>query len=136
MLINKVIPRCLISPQKHQQNIVSTIFLEFIVKNGCKFVNLSYTQVEGSLNLPEESELRYLDLTLCEAKEDIFVNLLNSCQSLEKLSLAYLDIFPTMIQSICYQNGKTLQILGGRTIQSLNYFIPYLENIDWKKYFL
>ena len=94
----KVIPRCLISPQKHQQSLVSTQFLEFLVNNGCKYLNLSYSKLEGSLNILEESQLHYLDLTLCEANEDIFTNLLYPCQHLEKLSLAYLNIIPIMIQ--------------------------------------
>ena len=82
------------------------------MNNGCKYLNLSYSKLEGSLDILEESKLRYLDLTLCEANEEIFTNLLYSCQYLEKLSLAYLNIIPTMIQTICYQNEKSLQILG------------------------
>ena len=51
---------------------------------------------------------------------DTFEDLLSFCHSLQKLSIAYLDISSNMVNSICYQNGKVLKILDLCLCKGLN----------------
>ena len=68
--------------------------------------------MEGSSNLKIKSnELKYLDLSACDGNESFFEEILESCSSLEKLSMYNLNPSFKMISSICSQNGKTLKIL-------------------------
>ena len=106
---------------------VPTNFVKMAIENGCQYLSLVYMKLgtpgepismtsEGDLSLDQASCLKYLDLTFCEAHSLIFEEILASCHSLQKLSLAStLDIqliTSKMIDSICYQNGRTLQTLN------------------------
>ena len=107
---------------------------------------------EGDLRLDKSSSLIYLDLKYCEANSEIFEEILASCHSLQKLSMAskgqtYSNVFgqtnyrltSNMIQSICYQNGHTLQTLNLRgcsgldleSIQKITKNCVELKNIDF-----
>ena len=70
--------------------------------------------------LESSSNLRYLDLSDCSAYIDHIEEILASCYSLEKLTLAEAEITPSMIKSICDQNGKTLKILSLNSCQGVN----------------
>ena len=82
-----------------------------ILDNGCKYLNLCGTTLNGTLKLKKPSQLRYLDLSgrriSVENKEEI----LSSCHSLEKLSLGYSELNRNYINSICHQNGQSLKVL-------------------------
>ena len=82
-----------------------------ILSNGCKYLNLCGTTLNGTLKLKKPSQLRYLDLSggriSVENKEEI----LSSCHSLEKLSLSYSELNRNYINSICHQNGPSLKVL-------------------------
>ena len=101
---------------------VSTDFLEMILKNGCKHLSLKQTQLVGNLCLSNKSQLKYLDLDNCKADRqsnagsyfgyELFEKLLASCYSLEALSLAQKPLTSEIVKNLCYQNGKTLQILN------------------------
>ena len=100
---------------------VSTEFLHMILNNGCKHLSLKRTDLVGNLCLGNTFQLKYLDLDNCtdigikgyrsypcvKVQED----LLASCYSLEILSLAHQPLTSEIVRNICYQNGKTLQIL-------------------------
>ena len=97
---------------------VSTEFLQMILNNGCKHLSLKRSDLVGNLCHGNTSQLKYLDLDNCsdlgcrsypgvKVQED----LLASCYSLEILSLAHQPITSEIVRNICYQNGKTLQIL-------------------------
>ena len=50
-------------------------------------------------------------MSACDGNESFLEELLESCSSLEKLSMYNLKLSFKMISSICSQNGKTLKIL-------------------------
>ena len=101
---------------------VSTDFLEMILNNGCKHLSLKQTKLVGNLCLSNKSQLKYLDLDNCKADRqsnagsyfgyELFEKLLASCYSLEALSLAQKPLTSEIVKNLCYQNGKTLQILN------------------------
>ena len=88
-----------------------------VLGNGCQYLSLYYMKIEGNLILDKASSLRYLDLEYCKAHSLTFEEILASCHSLQKLSMASTNrerkwITSKMIGSICYQNGLTLQTLN------------------------
>ena len=126
---------------------VQTRFLERIINKGCKHLNLSGAQLEGSyllytqsrlfdsyLLLNRKSQLISLNLDFCAAsKEDMGV-LTNSCVKLQKISMRNLTKFSltsNMIKTICNKNGQTLEVLnlenyigtGGKLSEDLIQFI-------------
>jgi hypothetical protein len=91
---------------------VPTKLLTIILNKGCKYLSLYNTKVEGdSLNFNESSKLRYLNLSLCKANEEILKDLLTSCRSLQKLSVEPRILGSEEIKKICNQNGSSLQTL-------------------------
>ena len=96
-----------------QLKTVPTEFLEMILNNGCKHLTLKGAKLVGNLGLDKTSHLSYLDLEDCEASSDkVFEDLIASCYSLEKLSLPEITLTSKFVKKMCYQNGKTLQILN------------------------
>ena len=116
----KVVPKCMIS-QEEQNKIVPIRFVKLVLNNGCKYLNLSWTELEGNLVLNKMPQLKYLDLTMCKGDKELFEDLLSFCYSLQKLSIAYLDISSSMVNSICYQNGKVLKVLDLCLCKGLNH---------------
>ena len=112
---------------------VPTDFLKMAIENGCQYLSLRHMKLgtagrpismtsEGDFCLDKASNLKYLDLKYCDAHVLTFEEILGSCHSLQKLSMASnLEkkfsigekkfITSKMITSICYQNGHTLQTL-------------------------
>ena len=117
---------------------VPTGFLKMAIENGCQYLSLRYMKLgtagrpitmtsEGDFCLDKASNLKYLDLKYCDAHVLTFEEILASCHSLQKLSMAsyrkkkfsigekkFMEkkiITSRMIRSICYQNGHTLQTL-------------------------
>jgi hypothetical protein len=138
---------------------VPTDLVKMVIENGCKYLSLYNVKLgpifmgsEGDLRLDKSSSLIYLDLKYCEANSEIFEEILASCHSLQKLSMAskgqtYSNVFgqtnyrltSNMIRSICYQNGHTLQTLNLRScsgldlesIQKITKNCVELKNIDF-----
>ena len=70
--------------------------------------------LEGALNMKKASKLKYLNLTGVGLKCNQLQNseeLLESCNSLQKLSLSKCHLSYKLIYSISFQNGKTLKVL-------------------------
>ena len=87
-------------------------FLQRLLDSGCKYLSLSEAILEGTLNLPKASTLKYLNLSSFGLKNrDNSEKLLESCYSLQKLSLSRFQLSSKLINSTCLQNGKTLRIL-------------------------
>ena len=110
--------------------------VKMVIENGCKYLSLLCMKVRpifigslGDLRLDKPSSLRYLDLKYCEANINTFEEILDSCHSLQKLSLASrgqrssttvdflvpklsYSLTSKMIRSIYYQNGHSLQTLN------------------------
>ena len=133
-------------------------FIEKILDNGCKHLNLTYCYLIGNPNLKIPTQMKYsshysvhedidnvsekleacilslknlsykminasqlksLNLQCCKSSEGIFEELLASCQSLEKLSLKFVDINTNVIKRFSHKNGQTLQVW-----QHLFYLLP------------
>ena len=92
-------------------------FLQKLLDCGCKYLSLSEAildQSDGALNLPKASRLKYLDLSGFGTFECMRENseiLLESCYSLQKLSLSKAILSWKIIRTIILQNGKTLRVL-------------------------
>jgi hypothetical protein len=104
-------------------------FLEFMLRNGCKFLKLTDVQLKGSLHLRKSSILSDLSLDRCAIKNQVLEELLGSCHSLTKLKLRDMDVSDVNIKSLkkfVLKNKKTLQKLDLRTSKWLN-----LESIQF-----
>ena len=91
---------------------VPVVFIQKLLDSGCKYLTLSYSVLDGTLNLSNASKLKYLDLSsfgLKNGKNSI--KLLESCYSLQKLSLKRFQLSSKLISITCLQNGKTLKVL-------------------------
>ena len=86
-------------------------FVQLIINNGCKYLSLYEAKLTGTLSLKKSSQLKYLDLSNCNADTKVLEELLASCHSLEKLSLYKLVVTSKIIKSVCCQNGQTLEML-------------------------
>ena len=94
------------------EKIVPVGFIEIILNQKCQYLSLYRAKMEGSSNLRIKSnELKYLDLSACDGNELVLEEILESCSSLEKLSMYNLKPSTKMISTICNQNGKTLKML-------------------------
>ena len=148
---------------------VPTDFVKMVIENGCQYLSLHFMKVGtpgipisltsvGKLCLDKTSSLKYLDLKYCHAHFLFFEEILASCHSLQKLSMASIRgckwyipkmirrasipeskwITPKMIRSICYQNGRTLQTLNFgaccgldlESIQKITKNCVGLKNVD------
>ena len=91
-------------------------FLERIINKGCKDLSLNGVWLLGSnFNLNEKSKLRCLNLDFIAGAVSDFEMLIDSCISLQKISMKNLGkvfLKSNMIKSICNQNGQTLQVLN------------------------
>ena len=94
------------------EKIVPVGFIEMILHQKCQYLSLYRAKMDGNSNLRIKSnEVKYLDLSACDGNESFLEEILESCSSLEKLSMYNLKLSFKMITSICSQNGKTLKIL-------------------------
>ena len=89
-------------------------FLQKLLESGCKYLSLSEAILEGTLNLPVPSRLKYLNLSgfepgLCSRKNT--ENILESCYSLQNLSLSKFQLSTKLISVTSLQNCKTLNVL-------------------------
>ena len=102
---------------------IPTDLVKMVLENGCKYLSLHGMKVrpvfkgsDGDLHLDKSSSLRYLDLKYCEANVKTFEEILDSCHSLQKLSLSSkglrYSLTSKMIRSISYKNGHSLQTLN------------------------
>jgi hypothetical protein len=81
------------------------------VKSGCKYMR---TIVQGVWDLKKASKLKYLNLSGVGIRCNQFQNsekLLESCYSLQKLSLSKCHLSYSSLDIISHQNGKTLKVL-------------------------
>jgi F-box and leucine-rich repeat protein 1 (S-phase kinase-associated protein 2) len=92
---------------------VPSRFLQKLLENGCKYLSLSCTILEGTLNLPKVSRLKYLNLYAFEMKSnrENSEKILEASSFLEKLSLSETHISSKLISIFSLQNGKTLKVL-------------------------
>ena len=89
---------------------VPSEFLEFVIERGCKYLGLYQTEITGNLKPIKASDLKYLDLSFCNADQEVIEKILSSCHSLEKLSLNNIVLNSKTVDSIC-MNGQTLLVI-------------------------
>ena len=104
-----------------------TDFLEMVLGNGCKYLSLQRSKLKGKLFFQQKSKLKYLDLSFSKSTIKTFDEIIKSCHSLQKLSLANLPLTVDRINTICSQNSKTLQVLDLSSGQGLS--ITSVQNI-------
>ena len=111
--------------------IVPSKFLEQVLANGCKYLNLQDAQINGTLSLPRDTyQLKYLNLTSHEANMENVKELLLSCSSsMEKLSLSglyELELNDEMLSAMFKNENLTVLDLsncGELTIEFINQVI-------------
>ena len=81
-------------------------FIEKALQNGCEYLNLRCSSVNGSKKSNMPWKLKYLDIS-----QHVPEGVLQNCHSLEKLAVENVKLMPHDIYQIC-QNGKTLGILS------------------------
>ena len=88
-------------------------FLQKVMDNGCQYLSLSEAILEGTLNLTMSSRLKYLNLSGFGHKcyKENSEKILDSCYSLQKLSLSEFHLSSKLIESTSLKNGKTLKVL-------------------------
>ena len=92
-------------------------FVEMVINNGCKYLQINTDFIEGDLKLNQESSLIYLkfgsfmNMRAGMNTEEMREKILASCHSLQKLSFKTCPLAINAVKSICYQNGKTLEVL-------------------------
>ena len=98
--------------------------LQKVLDGGCKYLSLSEAVLEGTLNLPKVSALQYLNLSAFrpECYGNYSEKILESCYSLQKLSLSTFQLSLKLINITSFQNGKTLNVLD------LSHCTFYVEN--------
>ena len=95
-------------------------FLQKLLDNGCKYLSLYNAIIVDdnvldcwsfcdTLNLSKAAKLKYLNLSGFERKNS--VKLLQSCYSLQKLSMSKFHLSSKLINCIGLLNGKTLRVL-------------------------
>ena len=93
------------------KKVVPSEFIEMILENGCKYINLQSSKIVGSLNLSRNDyNVKYLNLSYCNADEGVLEKLISSCQSLQKLSLAGLSLRSDAMTSRNHQHLKILYL--------------------------
>ena len=90
---------------------VPSEFLQIVIESGCKYLSLYRTEITGNLKSIEASDLKYLDLTYCNADQEVIEKILSSCHFLEKLSLHNIVLNSKIVDSIC-MNGQTLLVIS------------------------
>ena len=119
--------------------IVPANFIKYILDNGCKYINLSFANIVGELNLFGNTyNVKYLNLSDSTSNANALEELIASCQSLQKLSLSNLSISstPNIINKIKTQNLQTLDLshLYGLNLDNLNHLLKsdHLKEISFR----
>ena len=106
--------------------------IQFILENGCKYLRIGTSKVEGDLIPTQTFKLKHLDAWAVKPVKTLEV-ILSSCNLLEKLSLHYVHLSNSMISSI-KQNGRSLKQLNmlgcSRPMDKTQCFEHFIHNCD------
>ena len=87
-------------------------FIEKAVQNGCDYLNLACSCVNGGKKSEVPWKLKYLEIShYCDLVVGVSKGVLQNCHFLQKLAVGNVVIAAYDIEDIC-QNGETLQILS------------------------
>ena len=95
---------------------VTPEFIAHILKQKTKYLNLFCAKIPKTCKelqsdyFPKENQLKYLNLGFSTAQEEFLKYLTSTSSSLEKLSLAWLDIDSEFLEGLV-QNSLTLKVL-------------------------
>ena len=107
------------------EKVVPSEFIEMILENGCRYINLKSSVIVGNLNLSRNNyDVRYLNLSNCHANEGVLEKLISSCKSLQKLSL---HLWSSTSNAIIYCNYQQLQTLDLTSFRGLD--LELMKNI-------
>ena len=88
--------------------------IEKAIQNGCEYLNLGFSVVNGGKKSEVPWKLKYLELSQSgdiDWAVDLPAGVLENCHSLQKLAIDSLMLNSEGVESIC-QNGETLRILS------------------------
>ena len=92
------------------ERVVPTEFIAQILENGCKYINLRDAKIVGALQLSRKDySVKYLNLHHCTADQGVLEKLISCCKSLQKLSLASLELDSDAV-FFPHQELKTLDL--------------------------
>ena len=95
---------------------IPTSFINYILDNGCKYLNICQSELVDGISLPKTSQLRYLAFArLYGARTNQAVEEITSTTyCLEKFSIAgqfWGSLLKNVIKNVCLKNSKTLTVL-------------------------
>ena len=102
------------SPNNYQK--IPTSFTNYILDNGCKYLNICQSELVDGISLPKTSQLKYLAIAriygarINQALEEIT----STTYCLEKFSINwqfYGSSLENVIKNVCLKNSKTLTVL-------------------------
>ena len=95
--------------------VVPSDFINQILQKGCKYINLEGSKIVGDLKLSRKDyNVKYLNLHRCYAGPGVLEKLINSCQSLQKLSLCHMELDSNAMKSLSHQKLQTLDLSAFR----------------------
>ena len=102
--------------------------IQNLLNSGCKYLSLNEAVLDGTLNLPNVSSLKYLNLAAIKSDRQNSEEILESCYSLQKLSLSEFYLSSRLIRLTSLQNGKTLRVLDLSNCTFNRYNVHYEEH--------
>ena len=102
--------------------------IQNLLNSGCKYLSLNEAVLDGTLNLPNVSSLKYLNLAAIKSDRQNSEEILESCYSLQKLSLSEFYLSSKLIRLTSLQNGKTLTVLDLSNCTFNRYNVHYEEH--------
>ena len=97
------------------EKVVPSEFIDQILQKGCKYINLDSSKIVGDLKLSKKDyNVKYLNLRCCDAGPGVLEKLINSCQSLQKLSLCHMELNSNAMKSFSHQKLQTLDLSAFR----------------------
>ena len=91
-------------------------FIEKAIQNGCEYLDLTFSSVNGGKKAEETWKLKYLKISQSADEWDqcdleVPEGVLQNCHFLQKLAVDNLILNSREIEQIC-QNGETLRVLS------------------------
>ena len=97
------------------ERVVPSEFIDQILQKGCKYINLDSSKIVGDLKLSKKDyNVKYLNLRCCDAGPGVLEKLINSCQSLQKLSLCHMELNSNAMKNFSHQKLQTLDLSAFR----------------------
>ena len=125
--INGIFPKNIRAFQK-----IPTSFINYILDNGCRYLNICNAELVDDIKMPKTSQLRYLALDRMYGKKTrkAVEEITSTSCCLEKVFIAWkesdLHFMDNVIENVCLKNSKTLTVLN---LQMLNITFEHVKSI-------